>query len=303
MNNDSMGGKRPFIVACIPAYNEELTIAKVVLRTRRHVDRVIVCDDGSSDMTAEIAKACGAEVIRHERNMGYGAAIGSLFRRAREVGADIIVTLDADGQHDPDYIPRLIEPLIRGEADIVIGSRFLADEANVPAYRRIGIRIINWVTGRGSSRISDTQSGLRAYSRKAIEAISPTETGMGVSTEILLRAEEMGLRVKEIPVKIIYDVKQPSTLNPLIHGLDVVFSTLKHLSIRHPLLFYGVPGTILLLTALISGLMLIHLFNATRYFSLPLAIITIGFGIVGTLLCSIALIVWILVSLIKESRS
>jgi glycosyltransferase involved in cell wall biosynthesis len=298
-----MGGKRPFIVACIPAYNEELTIAKVVLRARRHVDRVIVCDDGSSDMTAEIAEACGAEVIRHERNMGYGAAIGSLFRRAREVGADIMVTLDADGQHDPDYIPRLIEPLIRGEADIVIGSRFLTNEASIPAYRRIGIRIINWVTGRGSSRISDTQSGLRAYSRKAIEAISPTETGMGVSTEILLKAEEMGLRIKEIPVKIIYDVKQPSTLNPLIHGIDVVFSTLKHLSIRHPLLFYGVPGTILLLTALISGLMLIHLFNATRYFSLPLAIITIGFGIVGTLLCSIALIVWILVSLIKESRS
>jgi glycosyltransferase involved in cell wall biosynthesis len=214
-----------------------------------------------------------------------------------------MVTLDADGQHDPDYIPRLIEPLIRGEADIVIGSRFLTNEASIPAYRRIGIRIINWVTGRGSSRISDTQSGLRAYSRKAIEAISPTETGMGVSTEILLKAEEMGLRIKEIPVKIIYDVKQPSTLNPLIHGIDVVFSTLKHLSIRHPLLFYGVPGTILLLTALISGLMLIHLFNATRYFSLPLAIITIGFGIVGTLLCSIALIVWILVSLIKESRS
>jgi glycosyltransferase involved in cell wall biosynthesis len=302
MSNGSMGGERPFIVACIPAYNEELTIAKVVLRARRHVDRVIVCDDGSGDMTAEIAEACGAEVIRHERNMGYGAAIGSLFRRAREVGADIMVTLDADGQHDPDYIPRLIEPLIRGEADIVIGSRFLADEASIPAYRRIGIRIINWVTGRGSGRISDTQSGLRAYSRRAIEAISPTETGMGVSTEILLRAEEMGLRVKEVPVKIFYDVKRPSKMNPIIHGVDVVFSTIKHLSIRHPLLFYGLPGVIFFLIALASGLMLIHLFNLTRYFSLPLAMITLGCGILGAILCSTALMLWILVSLMREGK-
>jgi glycosyltransferase involved in cell wall biosynthesis len=298
-----MSSHKPFVVACIPAYNEELTIAKVVLRARKHVDKVIVCDDGSTDMTSEIAEACGADVIRHERNMGYGAAIGSLFKRGREIGADILVTLDADGQHDPDYIPKLIEPVMRGEADIVIGSRFLADEAEVPAYRRIGIRIINWVTRHGSNKISDSQSGFRAYSRKAIETILPTETGMGISTEILLRAQVLGLRIREVPVRIIYDVKRPSTLNPLIHGLDVIFNTLKHLSIRHPLLFYGVPGVILLLIALISVSMMIHLFNATRYFSLPLAMITIGFGIAGILFCSTALIIWILVSLIKELRS
>ena len=109
----------------VVALKEVLTIAKVVLEAGRHVDRVIVCDDGSTDITAEIAEAWGAEVIRRERNMGYGAAIGSLFRRAREVGSDVMVTLDADGQHDPDYIPRLIEPVMRGEADIIIGSRFL----------------------------------------------------------------------------------------------------------------------------------------------------------------------------------
>jgi len=176
--------------------------------------------------------------------MGYGAAIGSLFRRAREVGADVMVTLDADGQHDPDYIPRLIEPVMRDEADIVIGSRFLADEADIPDYRRIGIRIINWVTGRGSNKISDTQSGFRAYSRKAVEAILPTEMGMGVSREILLKAEERGLRIKEVPLKIIYDVERPSKINPVTHGLDVIFSTIKHLSVRHPLMFYGIPGTL-----------------------------------------------------------
>ena len=297
-----MSSHKPFVVACIPAYNEEKTIAKVLLKTKKYVDKVIVCDDGSTDMTAEIAEALGAEVIRHEKNMGYGAAIRSLLRRAREIGADVMVTLDADGQHDPDYVPRLIEPMIRGEADMVIGSRFLANEADVPAYRRIGIRIINWVAGRGSNKTSDTQSGFRAYSRKAIEAILPTEAGMGVSTEILLRAEEMGLRIKEVPVKIIYDVERPSKMNPIIHGLDVIFSTIKHLSIRHPLIFYGVPGVLCLLTALVSGLMLIHLFNLTRYFSLPLAVVAVGFGLLGAILCSTAIMLWILVSLIKETK-
>ena len=120
----------------------------------------------------------------------------------------------------------------------------MAVEADIPDYRRIGIRIINWVTGRGSNKISDTQSGFRAYSRKAVEAILPTEMGMGVSREILLRAEERGLRVKEIPVKIVYDVERPSKINPVTHGLDVIFSTIKHLSVRHPLMFYGIPGTL-----------------------------------------------------------
>jgi len=297
-----MSSRKLFIVACIPAYNEEKTIAKVLLKTKKYVDKVIVCDDGSTDMTAAIAEALGAEVVRHERNMGYGAAIISLFRRARAMGADIMVTLDADGQHDPDYVPRLIEPVMRGDADIVIGSRFLAEEVDIPAYRRIGIKIINWITGHGSKKISDTQSGFRAYSRKAIETILPAEMGMGVSTEILLKAEERGLRIKEVPLKIIYDVERPSKINPVTHGLDVIFSTIKHLSVRHPLMFYGIPGTLCLLIALTAGIMLIHLFNLTRYFSLPLAVVAVGFGLLGAILFSTALIIWILVSLIKEAR-
>jgi len=277
------GRKKPYIIACIPAYNEEKTIAKVILKARKYVDKVIVCDDGSTDMTAEIAKALGAEVIRHERNMGYGAAIGSLFWKAREEGADIMITLDADGQHDPNDIPRLIKPIIEGEADIVIGSRFLTEKAEIPTYRKIGIKIINWITGAKTKNISDTQSGYRAYSKR-----------------ILLKAEQNNLKIKEIPTRISYKVEQASTINPLTHALDVIFSTIKQLSIRHPLMFYGIPGIISLLVALGAGLMLIHLFNATRYFSLPLAIITVGFGIAGAILCSTAIILWILVSLIRE---
>jgi glycosyltransferase involved in cell wall biosynthesis len=302
MNNYSIGGKKAFVVACIPAYNEELTIAKVVLRARRHVDRVIVCDDGSTDMTAELAEACGAELIRHERNMGYGAAIGSLFRKAREIGADIMVTLDADGQHDPDDIPRLIEPILNGEADIVIGSRFLADEREIPMYRKVGIRIINYVMRMKIGRLSDTQSGFRAYSKRALEVLKPTENGMAVSTEILLKAEEFGLSIREVPVKILYNVEKSSKMNPIIHGLDVILGTIKHMSIKHPLMFYGIPGVISLLVALISGSMLIYLFNMTRYFSIPLALITMGFGLLGTVLLLTAVMLWIIVGVMKENK-
>jgi len=288
------------IIACIPAYNEEKTIAKVVLRARKYVDKVIVCDDGSTDMTAEIAEALGAEVIRHKRNMGYGAAIGSLFEKAREDDPDIMITLDADGQHNPDDIPELIKPIVDGEADVVIGSRFLTQEAEIPTYRKIGIKVINWIMRAKAKKISDTQSGYRAYSKKALQLIKPAEMGMGVSTEILLKAEQNNLKIKEIPIKIFYRVERPSTINPLTHALDVIFSTIKQLSIRHPLIFYGIPGVISLLVALVADLMLIHLFNATRYFNLPLAIITVGFGIAGAILCSIAIILWTLISLIRE---
>jgi len=292
--------KKLYIVACIPAYNEEKTIAKVILKARKYVDKVIVCDDGSTDMTAEIAEALGAEVIRHERNMGYGAAIRSLFEKAREENPDVMITLDADGQHNPDDIPKLIKPIVDQEADIVIGSRFLTREAEIPTYRKIGIKVINWIMRAKAKKISDTQSGYRAYSKRALQLIKPAEMGMGVSTEILLKAEQNNLKIKEIPIKIIYKVEHPSTINPLTHALDVIFSTIKQLSIRHPLIFYGIPGIISLLVALGAGLMLIHLFNATRYFSLPLAIITVGFGIAGAILCSTAIILWILVSLVRE---
>ena len=295
-----MNSKKPYIIACIPAYNEELTIAKVILKAKKHVDKVIVCDDGSTDMTSEIAKALGAEVIRHQKNMGYGAAIGSLFSKARDIGADIMVTLDADGHHDPDDIPRLIKPILSGEADIIIGSRFLADEKEIPMYRKLGIKIINYLMRMKVGKLSDTQSGFRAYSKRALEVIKPTENGMAVSTEILLKAKEFGLSIKEVPVKILYNVKKASKVNPIIHGLDVILGTIKHMSIRHPLMFYGTSGIILLLVALISGSMLIYLFNMTRYFSVPLALVTVGFSLLGAVLLSTAIILWIIVEVVKR---
>ncbi|MEM4234770.1 MAG: glycosyltransferase family 2 protein, partial [Candidatus Methanomethylicaceae archaeon] len=117
----------PLVIACIPAYNEERNIASVLLKTMKYVDKVIVCDDGSLDMTGEIAERLGAEVIRHERNMGYGAALRSLFKRSAELDPDVMVTIDADSQHNPEDIKRLTDPVLKGEADIVIGSRLLVE--------------------------------------------------------------------------------------------------------------------------------------------------------------------------------
>ena len=292
--------KKPYIIACIPAYNEEKTIAKVILKARRYVDKVIVCDDGSTDMTAEIAEALGAEVIRHERNMGKGAAIRSLFKKAREEVADVMVTIDGDAQHDADEIPLLLKAMRETGADIVIGSRFLTKETvrKVPKYRYVGNRILNIITS--VEEITDTQSGFRAYSRKAIELIQPAEMGFAVDSEILYKAAKLDLKIVEVPVNVEYQVPRPSKRGPILHALDVALSMIKQVSMRHPLIFYGIPGVISLFIALVSGLMLIHLFNMTRYFSIPLALITVGFGVAGAILCSTAIILWILVSLVRE---
>jgi len=291
------------VVACIPAYNEERTIARVVVEAQRYVDKVIVCDDGSTDLTGEIARRLGAEVIRHERNMGYGAALYSLFKAARELDASAMVVLDADLQHNPSDIPRLLSPVVKGEADIVIGSRFLEKEGGVPKYRGLGIRLItDFAKGVSYRDITDAQSGFRAYSRRAINSITPSEQGMGASTEILLEAKEIGLRVVEVPIRISYDVEKPSTHNPLLHGLDVILSTVKHLSIRRPLVFYGVPGFAALVVALFFWVWTLQIFASTRQIVTNIALIALGATLVGLMLLTTAIILWVLISVVREAK-
>ena len=292
--------KQPFIVALIPAYNEERTIAKIVLKTKKYVDKVIVCDDGSTDMTGEIAKALGVEVIRHERNMGYGAALISLFKRARELNPDVIVTLDADGQHNPEDIPRLVEPILRGDADIVIGSRFLGG-TEMPKYREVGVKAITkLVRMAGYEELTDAQSGFRAYSRRALQLIHPTEQGMGISTEILVKANEEKLKILEVPVKIEYSVERPSKRNPIYHAIVVVLSTVKFMSIRHPLLFYGVPGVLALLVAGFFWLWSLQILATYRQLVTNIVLIAIGATTVGLILTTTAMILWVLVSILRE---
>jgi glycosyltransferase involved in cell wall biosynthesis len=295
--------KKPFVIACIPAYNEERTIARVIIEAQKYVDKVIVCNDGSTDLTGEIAEKLGVEVIRHEKNIGYGGALSSLFKRAREINPDAMVILDADLQHNPNDIPRILFPILNGEADIVIGSRFLKEDITIPKYRKAGIKIITKLTRFVSYKgISDAQSGFRAYNRKAIYSIMPTEHGMGASTEILLKAKENKLKIKDVPIKINYNVEEPSAQNPIIHGLDVVLSTVKHMSIRHPLLFYGVPGTISILISLFFWIWTLQTFATTRQIITNVTLIAVASTIVGLMLLTTAMILWVLVSIVREIK-
>lgn len=270
------------IAAGIPAYNEEKTIARVVLLTRKYVDKIIVCDDGSTDLTADIAEGLGAIVIKHKKNKGYGAALKNLFQKARALDADILVTVDGDGQHDPEEIPNIIRPLEEGEADITIGSRFLGKQMNeVPAYRRVGVKVITKMSnGQHENKISDAQSGFRAYNRKAIQSLAILENGMGVSAEILLRARDKGLRIKEMPATIKYKGLETSTHNPWRHGLSVIMSILRLVVEERPLFYLGIPGTVLFLSGLAVGINFYYNYVRGRFLSNDLfgAIALILFG-------------------------
>jgi glycosyltransferase involved in cell wall biosynthesis len=241
-------------LACIPAYNEEKYIQDVIKKSLPHVDSVIVCDDGSTDNTAKIAKDAGAIVIS-QKNQGYGAAISTLFEYARNQNAQIMITLDGDGQHNPDQIPLLVNAITDHNVDVAIGSRFLDDTTKTSGYRKTGIKIITSASNYGTNfKVSDSQSGFRAYSKNAIDVIHPTEQGMPVSTEILLKISNKGLSLAEVPITVSYN-GDTSEQHSVPHGLSVLANTLKYVSIKHPLKFYGIPGVILIVAGIILGSM------------------------------------------------
>jgi len=241
-------------IVCIPAYNEEATIKGVVKKSLPYVDKVVVCDDGSSDDTAILAKKAGAVVISHETNQGYGAAISTLFDYCRKNNAEIMVTLDGDGQHSPDQVPDLINVILKHNVDVVIGSRSLRDDKDLPSYRRAGIKIItSTINSATDLKVTDSQSGFRAYAKSAIDLIYPTESGMAASTEILLNISNNGLSMAEVPIIVSY-TGNTSTEHPVTHGSHVIGTTLKYVSIKHPMYFYGIPGILLFISGLIMGI-------------------------------------------------
>ena len=203
------------IIAVIPCLNEEKFIGDVVFKTIKHVDKVIVIDDGSKDATARIAREAGAEVISHPSSRGAGAATRTGFEAAFKYGADIVVTLDGDGQHDPAEIPLLLQPLLQDDADLVIGSRFIKHETNIPAYRKLGVDFITWMYNLGTDvKVTDSQSGFRAHSRKLLESVDITHEDFSFSVEVLVKARTRGLRIAEVPISCLYH-GQGSTSNPV----------------------------------------------------------------------------------------
>lgn len=293
------------IVAGIPAYNEERTIARVILLAQKHVDIVVVCDDGSHDLTADIAERLGATVIRHEKNIGYGAAIQKLFGKARALNADLLLTIDADGQHAAEEIPRLIQPILENKADIVIGSRFLQADSTMPRYRRLGVRVLTKMTNSSGEKgtITDAQCGFRAYSRKAIECLKLDEKGMGVSAEALLKARELGLVVTEVPAEVSYKGLETSTHNPLRHGLGVISTIVKLVVEERPLIYLGIPGIVFALIGMFFGLWTLQIYNATYPRAVPtnIALVSIAFGLAGMTALSTSVTLYAILRLMEKT--
>ena len=289
------------IVACMPAYNEEKTIAKIILLTQKHVDQVLVCDDGSTDLTAEIAEKMGATVISHKENMGKGAALRTLFKKAIEEQADIIVTLDSDGQHDPTEIPKLIEPILAGKADITIGHRLQSKE--MPLYRRIGNKLLTALLRKAAKApVLDTQSGFRAYSRKALQAITIDIDTMAVDSHIIVEATRKGLRVKEVPVKAAYKGLKHSTLNPITHFYTVAAYLLKLIAGKKPITWLGVPGTILVAAGFLAGLRVVKIFIENNYqIAVGTALIAVMLIILGFMLLTTATILYAIKETLKQA--
>ena len=291
------------ITVGIPAYNEEKNIAKIIVKLKKTVDQILVCDDGSTDSTCAIAESLGVTVIKHQKNSGYGMAIRSIFLKAREINADVLVTIDADGQHKVEDINKIIKPIVDGQADISIGSRFLAEDDNTPSYRKLGVKIITKVTNSSlSEKVTDAQSGFRAYNNKVLQSLTPSDSGMGISTEILIKSSNLGLKIAEVPTVIQYE-GDTSTQNPVSHGTEVLMSTLKYISIERPLRFYGIPSFIFFVIGLTFTFFSIQYYAEVGRLNTNITLVAAGALLIGIILIITAILLYSLVSVVREGKT
>jgi glycosyltransferase involved in cell wall biosynthesis len=286
------------VIVIIPAYNEAHSIEDIIHKTREFSTLIIVVDDGSNDGTSDLCRSLNVRVIRNSRRMGKGIALKRGIIEAIRYDPDIVVTLDADGQHDPFDLPKLLEPILNSEADIVIGSRYFnAAMRELPYRRRIGLSIINRLNALLTrTSVKDSQSGFRAYDKNVIEKIvGYTSTGYGVETEQLALADSYGFRIVEVPVKIrYYGLKKTSNKNSYLHGGTIIFTIIRILFEKKPLTLFGLLGVALLVGALGTGTQMLVLFNDTRYFSIPLGLLTLGLVLCGAFLLLVAVIFYTL---------
>ena len=279
----------PAVAVVIPAYNESRFIGSTVLKARQYAQCVVVVDDGSTDGTAGLAEAAEACVVRHERNQGKGAALNTGMRAARELGARVVVTLDADGQHNPEEMNRLLAPVIDGQADIVVGSRYMDHISHIPRHRAWGHRAFNLLTQAASGvKVSDSQSGFRAFSARALEAISFHSNGFSVESEMQFLAHELGLRVAEVPVTIQYTDRPKRSV--VMHGLIVLNGVLRLVGQHRPLMYFGVPGVVILLVGVGWGVYVVEIFRNTSQLAVGYALISVLLSMLGMLMLSTGIV-------------
>lgn len=286
----------------VPAYNEEENIGKIIEGLKNISDSIIVCDDGSEDSTYKIAKQHDVIVIKHEKNLGYGTAIKSIFKKCLEINTEILITFDADGQHRIEDIQTVLKPIIEDDAEIVIGSRFLEKQSKIPNYRKAGIKFLTQVTNSViKEKISDSQSGFRAYKKTILEKIIPVESGMGCSTEILIKASNENFRIKEVPIKIIYS-KNTSTMNPISHGVSVLLSTIRFTSIEHPLKFYGSTSLIFFIFGGLFAYMSIDFYVEVGRLNTNLTLLGSGLILIGIILLICGILLFSIIHVVREKN-
>lgn len=282
------------IVALIPAYNEEKTIERMVTGVKAHVDTVVVIDDGSQDKTGHYAERAGAVVVSHHENRGVGAAVKTGIEKGLQLGADILVSIDADGQFSPDDIPRLITPLLSDEADFVTGSRFSNGSPTMPRVKRMGNTLFTWLVNvLTHSSFTDTQCGFRAISREA--AIRITLFGDFTYTqETFLDLVSKKMRMKEVPVKVVYDETRKSRVvkNPLSYGVSALLIIVRTIVDLYPFKVFGLLGSVIFVSGAVSGFTLFVRWILTSKVSPYTSLVTLSgvLLIVGFLCIVLALI-------------
>ena len=291
------------VIVGIPAFNEEKNIAVSIIQLKKIADKIIVCNDGSTDLTSKIAEELGVTVINHEKNLGYGAAIRSIFLKSKDLDGDVLVTFDADGQHRIEDVDKVINPIINGESDLVIGSRFLDEsKKEVPQYRKVGIKVITKITNATiKKQLTDSQSGFRAYSKKVLNELNPSELGVGISTEILIKASAKNFRISEVPITNTYN-GDTSTHNPISHGSSVLFSTIKYTSIEHPLKFYGIPSLIFFVIGLSFTFLSIDYYMEVGRINPNVTIVAAGTILIAVVLLITSILLYSLISVVREKN-
>jgi len=291
------------IAILIPAYNEELTIGSVVLDALKYSKKVIVINDGSRDRTSEVARMAGAQVIDIEKNAGKAAALMRGFKAVGNKGYSAVVMMDGDGQHLASDISKLLPPILLGDADLVIGSRFMQRENGIPRYRQLGQRILNRITNAGSrSKVSDTQSGFRALSERAIASMDFETSGYAVEQDMIVHFAERGLRMVEVPISVRYNVPNGHKQGSIVMGLGLFGNIISTVGYKRPLLLFGVPGLVLTTIGVIVGLLALFDVFFTDSWMLQ-GLISGFFVILGSTLCVSALTLNSLSQLIRMNRN
>ncbi len=280
------------VLVAIPCYNEGLTIGSLVLKARAHADEVLVVDDGSSDDTAAIARLSGASVLVHERQQGKGAGVLDAMAYARERGYAALVLIDGDGQHNPDEVPAVAAPVLEAGADLVIGSRFLGTDAEIPVYRRFGQIVLNVFTNASADfKSTDSQSGFRALSRRALETSGTfVSEGYNVESDMIAFLSARQLAIVEVPISVRYEVPHKHKKNPITHGFGVLTNIASLIGARSPLLFFGTPGLVLLAFGAVIDTWAIARYSATEQVPVLLSVVGGLLTVVGLLLIGAAIV-------------